>query len=162
LNPPEIDERDRSAEARERLRTIVSQSGRFLDACCFKEYVDLFEKGGTYILEAHSAEIGRNMVWLSLDQSGLTSLFEEWPSHVHDGSSRKHLIAVDEINFERSSATVHSTFVVFCTDQTGRTELYCIGTYEDQFSRAETGWKLAARRVKLETRVLSTPTPIPI
>lgn len=102
------------------------------------------------------------MVWLSLDRAGLEALFAELPSHVHDESSRKHLITVDQVLLEQGSAVVHSTFVVYRTDQSGRTELFCVGTYEDQFLGAETHWEITARRVRLETRLLSTPTPVPL
>jgi hypothetical protein len=84
------------------------------------------------------------------------------PSHIHDESTRKHLITVDEINLGQGTATVYSTFAVFRTDEKGRTELFCVGTYEDQFSGEKTHWKLTARRVTVETRFLSTPTPLPL
>jgi 3-phenylpropionate/cinnamic acid dioxygenase small subunit len=151
-----------STEVRDRLRAIVTQSGRLLDSERFNEFVDLFDKEGIYTLEAHSTEIGRDMTWLSLDQRGLKSLFEEWPRHVHDESSRKHLITVDDVQLEDGVAAVLSTFVVFRTDESGRTELYCVGSYEDRFSGKGMDWKLSARKVRLDTRLLSTPTPIPL
>jgi 3-phenylpropionate/cinnamic acid dioxygenase small subunit len=157
-----MDENHNSAEIRDRLRAIVSQSGRLLDSGRFNDFVDLFDGEGTYVLEAHSAEIGRDMIWLSLDRAGLSALFEEWPSHIHDESSRKHLITVDDISLSGGTAAVYSTFVVFRTDEGGRTELFCVGSYEDQFSGSGIEWKLTARKVRLETRFLSTPTPIPL
>jgi 3-phenylpropionate/cinnamic acid dioxygenase small subunit len=102
------------------------------------------------------------MVWLSLDQAGLKALFDEWPSHIHDESRRKHLITVDEIELAPGTATVYSTFAVFRTEENGRSALFCIGNYEDQFLGQLTHWKLTARRVTVETRFLSTPTPIPL
>jgi len=147
---------------RESIRVLVARSGRLLDDACFSEYIDLFSADGHYLLEAHSAEIARDMVWLSLDRAELADLFREWPLHVRDGAKRTHLITVDEIAFAGANANVFSTFTVFRTDEKGCSELYCVGRYEDEFETVAATWKLRKRRVRLETRLLVTPTPLPI
>jgi len=146
------------------IRTLVARSGRFLDEGRFADYLDLYAEDGSYQLEAHAAEIGRDMVWLSLNRAELAELFREWPLHVRDEAVRTHLATLEEITLGRGDAlaTALSTFAVFRTDEKGRSELYCVGHYEDEFEAIAGVWKLRHRRVRLITRLLVTPTPLPL
>jgi 3-phenylpropionate/cinnamic acid dioxygenase small subunit len=142
------------------IRTLVMRSGRFLDEGRFSDYVGLYAEDGRYQLEAHAAEIDCDMVWLSLSRAELAELFCEWPLHVRDEAVRTHLVTVDEIALP--GATAFSTFAVFRTDEKGRSELYCVGRYEDEFEASTGEWKLRRRRARLVTRLLVTPTPLPV
>jgi len=147
---------------RESIRTLIARSGRLLDAGRFAEYVELFAADGRYQLEAHSSEIGRDMVWLSLDRAELADLFREWPLHVRDAATRTHLIAIDEIELDGTHARALSTFAVYRTDERGRSEFYCVGRYEDELRADAAAWKINRRSARLETRLLVTPTPLPV
>ncbi len=74
------------------------------------------------------------MVWLSLDRAELADLFREWPLHVREAATRTHLIVVEEVSFAGTAANAFSTFTVYRTDEKGRSELYCVGRYEDELS----------------------------
>jgi 3-phenylpropionate/cinnamic acid dioxygenase small subunit len=147
---------------RESIRALIARSGRLLDEGRFADYVELFATDGQYLIEARSAEIGRDMVWLSLNRTELAELFREWPLHVRDAATRTHLIAVDEISFAGADAHAFSTFTVYRTDERGRSEFYCVGRYEDQLCSEATVWKIKRRSARLETRLLVTPTPLPV
>ena len=142
----------------------MARSGRFLDEGRFADYLELYAEDGRYQLEAHAAEIGRDMVWLSLNRAELAELFREWPLHVRDEAVRTHLANLEEVTLARADAAANalSTFAVFRTDETGRSELYCVGRYEDELEAVAGAWKLRRRRARLITRLLVTPTPLPL
>ena len=147
---------------RESIRALVARSGRLLDDERFEDYLALFAAEGQYLLEATSAEIGRDMMWLSLNRAELADLFQEWPLHVRDPAARTHLVAVDEISVDGAAGRAFSTFTIYRTDERGRSEFYCIGRYEDDVCTEGTAWKIKRRRARLITRLLVTPTPLPV
>ena len=69
-----------------------------------------------------------------------------------------------EIDFSDGGdrADVLSGFAVFRTDIDGRTEVYAVGNYADTLRRTDDGWRIATRRVIVETRMFRTPTPTPL
>ena len=150
------------AENIEAIRRLVAQSARRLDSGLFSDYVDLFTDDGTYVLQADSTEIGSTMIWLDLSLDELSALVEESPQHVHDLAGRTHMVTVDDVQIDGETATGRSTFAVFRTDQSGRSEVYAVGYYDDQLRRQSDGWRIAARRVRSQTRMFRTPTPMPL
>lgn len=149
-------------EEYERIRAAITRSVRFLDSGRYDEFVSLFARDGTYKMEAVSAEIGKAMTWMALGKDGLRTLFKEYPHHVRDKASRTHLVTPEEIQVDAATATALSTFAVFRTDLNGHSALYAVGAYEDDFVREEGDWKFRSRRVRLETRQFTTPTPLPL
>ena len=147
---------------RESIRLLIARSGRLLDDERFAEYVELFTTDGHYLLGTTSAEIGRDMVWLSLNRAELADLFREWPLHVRDPAARTHLVAVDEISIDVATARAFSTFTIYRTDERGRSEFYCVGRYEDDLCADGAVWKIRRRRAHMITRLLATPTPLPV
>lgn len=152
------------AEDREAIRLLTSRSVRFLNAGRFSDFIDLFAPDGRYVLEADSAEIGKTMTWLDLSRDELNALLEESPQHVHDLAARKHMVTVEELDFtaDRDAASTLSSFSVFRTDIDGRTEVYAVGSYEDSLVRIDDEWRIAHRRVRVQTRMFRTPTPTPL
>ena len=153
-----------ATEDREGIRTLTSRSARFLNEGRFADFIALFAEDGRYLLEAESAEIGKRMTWLDLSSVELDALLEESPQHVHDLAGRKHMVTVEEIDFSDGGdrADVLSGFAVFRTDIDGRTEVYAVGNYADTLRRTGDGWRIATRRVIVETRMFRTPTPTPL
>ena len=146
----------------DRIRALVSRAARYLDAGVYDEFLDLFIEDGRYCIEAASAELGRQMTWMDLDRSELAALFKEYPDHVVDKATRLHLVSTDEAEVADDSGTALSTFAVFRTDLHGASALYAVGHYEDVFVRQGQTWKLRSRKVRLETRKLTVPTPLPL
>ncbi len=149
------------AETRERLRGLVSRSGRLLDDGAWADYVALFADGGRYAMTARTPELPEPMTWMTLTRDELSSLFESLPSHEWDLGERLHLIAVDEIELAEA-ATVRSTFCVLRIDGSGRQELYASGRYTDRWEPDGDGWKLAEREARVANRLWSAPSPIPL
>jgi len=146
----------------DRIRALVSRTARFLDAAVYDQFLDLFTDDGRYRIEAMSAELGKQMTWMDLDRSELAALFNEYPDHVVDKATRLHLVTTDEVEIADDSGTALSTFAVFRTDQHGASALYAVGRYEDAFVRLGQTWKLRSRKVRVETRQFTVPTPLPL
>ena len=146
----------------DRIRALVSRTARFLDAAVYDQFLDLFTDDGRYRIEAMSAELGKQMTWMDLDRSELSALFKEYPDHVVDKATRLHLVTTDEVEIADDSGTALSTFAVFRTDQHGASALYAVGRYEDAFVRLGQTWKLRSRKVRVETRQFTVPTPLPL
>ena len=150
------------AEEREAVRGLIARSGRLLDDEAFDAYVDLFTPEGEYVMKGYSPEIGRETTWLSADREELSRLLEELAEHVRDPATRVHLVSVDEMDLNGEAATAISTFVVVRTDRRGESALYAVGRYEDELVRRDGAWRLDRRTVRVQTRMLPTPTPTPI
>ena len=144
------------------IRTLVSRAARLLDAGDYDEFVALFTDDGRYRIEAVSAELGKPMTWMDVDRSELAALFKEYPDHVVDKATRLHLVTTDEVEIAGDSGTALSTFAVFRTDLHGASALYAVGRYEDAFVREGQTWKLRSRKVRVETRQFTVPTPLPL
>ena len=146
----------------DRIRALISRAARYLDRGAYEQFLDLFTEHGRYCIEAVSAELGKQMTWMDLDRSELASLFKEYPDHVVDKATRLHLVATDEVEITEDSADAVSTFAVFRTDLHGASALYAVGHYEDAFVRQGQTWKLRSRKVRLESRQFTVPTPLPL
>lgn len=149
-------------EQREHIRARVALSVRLLDACAFDDFVALFAPDAEYAIEVATPEIKRDSTWLRADRTELARLLSESPQHIHDLAARFHLVTVDKIDIERETASSLSRFVVVRTDLQGRSNVYAVGTYEDEWIAREEGWMIARRIVKLQTRMMEAPTPMPL
>jgi 3-phenylpropionate/cinnamic acid dioxygenase small subunit len=146
----------------DRIRALVSRAARVLDAGAYEQFLDLFTDDGRYRIEAVSAELGKPMTWMDLDCLELAALFKEYPDHIVDKATRLHLVTTDEVEIAGDSGHALSTFAVFRTDLHGASALYAVGHYEDVFVRKGQTWKLKSRKVRLETRQFTVPTPLPL
>ena len=149
-------------EQRERIRARVARSARSLDACDFDGYIALFAEGAEYAMEVATPEIKRDSTWLRADRAELARLLSESSQHIHDLAARFHLVTVEEIDIERGKASSLSRFVVVRTDLQGRSHVYAVGTYEDEWIAGDESWMIARRTVRLQTRMMEAPTPMPL
>jgi len=149
-------------EERELVRALVARSARLLDHGRWNEFVDLFAREGTYLLQARSDETGNDMTWLEANRGELSTLFKEYPQHVRDKAHRTHLVAPEEIEISLGVAKALSTFAVFRTDLAGQSALYAVGHYEDELVLEDGAWKLRCRKARVTTRQFTTPTPMPL
>ena len=149
-------------DGREQVRALVTRSAQLLDRGLYQEFVDLFASDGTYVLEAKSDEVGKEMTWLEADRGELAELLKEYRKYVRDKAYRTHLVAPDEIEISHNAGKASSTFAVFRTDLSGNSTLYAVGHYEDDVVFEDGRWKLKRRKARLVTRQFSTPTPMPL
>lgn len=149
-------------EQRERIRGLVVHSARLLDAEAFDDYVALYAAGAEYAIEVASPEIKKTATWLRADRDELGRLLSESSQHIHDRAARFHHVNVDEVEIDGDTASSRSSFIVVRTDPHGRSGLYADGSYDDAWVRRDEGWLIARRTVLLRTRMLDTPTPMPL
>jgi 3-phenylpropionate/cinnamic acid dioxygenase small subunit len=147
---------------REEIRSVIAKSGRLLDRGGFTAYLELYTADGRYSMEAKNEEIGRDTVWMRLTRTELASLLKELPQHVRDKAHRTHMVTTDEIALSGASAKAVSTFAVFRTTLVGETAVYALGSYEDELVAENGAWKIKSRVARVETRSLTTPTPLPL
>jgi len=149
-------------EEHELARALVTRAARLLDSGRYEEFVDLFSRDGSYVLQARSDELGKDMTWLTANRDELTALFKEYPQHVRDKAHRTHLVAPEEIEISPGMGRAVSTFAVFRTDLSGESTLYAVGHYEDELVVEDGAWKFKCRKTMVMTRQFSTPTPMPL
>jgi 3-phenylpropionate/cinnamic acid dioxygenase small subunit len=152
----------RDVSDHERIRALVARTAQLLDDGRYEEFLQLFTDDGTYSMQAVSAELGKEVTWMALDRSELSQLFKEYPEHVVDTASRLHLVTTAGIELGDGAANAVSTFAVYRTDLHGASALYAVGRYEDDFVLRGEVWKLRSRRVRLQTRQFTVPTPLPL
>jgi 3-phenylpropionate/cinnamic acid dioxygenase small subunit len=146
----------------DRVRALISRAARCLDDGLYDDFLNLFTNDGKYSIEAQSAELGRQLTWMALGRSELAALFKEYPDHVTDTATRLHLVATAEVEIDNGAGRAISTFAVFRTDIHGASSIYAVGHYEDELVVEERSWKLKNRKVRLQTRQFTVPTPLPL
>ncbi len=151
-----------SAEERERVRDLITRSVRLLDAGAFADFIALFAPGAIYSMTSFSPEIGRDSVWLELERDELGQLLATSWEHIHDLAARTHFVTVEDFQRVGQEIRARSSFIVFRTDEVGRTGFYAIGSYDDSISGQDQALKITARRVRVQTQLLPVPTPMPL
>lgn len=153
-----------TAAIRAQVEELVYQSALFLDARDFDGYLGLCDPDYRYVITTHSPEIRQEMVWLDHDREGLKTLLETLPRHNSDHSplSRHVTVYTIDVDAAQASAVVTSALQVFRTAlDGGATELFAVGKIRDRVRLSDAGARLAARQIKLDTRMLGIGTHIP-
>lgn len=148
-------------EEREALRALVHRSARLLDDGAHTAWLDLLAPDFTYSVETPAPETGGTNVWMALDRAELVGLFTEAPDHVWNIGQRSRLVAVDLIEAVADGVATSATLAVFRTDDEGRSALQAVGRYDDVWRVSGASFLLARRTVRLATRLLPQPSPLP-
>lgn len=149
-------------QAQETLGRLIHLSGRLLDQQDFEKYAALYADAGEYRLVTKAPEVAQPMTWVLFSRDELGALFDSASQHVWNTGERNHLITVEEIDIQGDTAQSKAGFCVFRTSQDGATEIFAVGRYEDRWQRAGNDWRLLQRLVHLQTRLLASPSAIPI
>ena len=138
---------------REAIRDLIQASGALLDQERFGEWIALFTDDAVYELLSDSPELGQPSPWLDLDRASLAQYLDEIPERVRYRDRRLHLITTIATAVEGDTATADSHVVVFRTGPDGATACEAAGRYHDTLVRRDGQWRIARRRVALDTRV---------
>jgi p-cumate 2,3-dioxygenase subunit beta len=138
---------------REAIRDLIQRSGALIDDERFEEWLALFTPDGRYELSTASPELRGRSPWLSIDRPGLAAYLGEMDQRVRYRDRRRHLIATVRIEIKGDEATVESHLAVFRTCPAGRTQCEASGRYTDSLVRQDDGWRIAWRRVELDTHI---------
>jgi ketosteroid isomerase-like protein len=126
-------------EAREEIRAILVDYGRFLDAGDFEGYVGLFAADGAWVGGFGTFE-GRDAIRGMLEDNMTPGPRERLTS--------LHLVSNEIIEVEGESARAVSKWFFIAPDADGRPRFAFAGRYEDDFVREGGSWRIA-RRVAL-------------
>lgn len=154
-----------NAELRETLRDLVHASARCLDDQRFDDYLALYTPAGEYRLQVSAPELDTAMVWMAMNREELRARLASAASHewqIYASVALDRLVAVDSLSINADIATTSATLAAYATDDDGRSRLYAVGRYDDRWEQQAGQWQLAQRIVHLRTRLLDTPTPLPL
>jgi methanesulfonate monooxygenase small subunit len=153
-----------TSEQRHAIEELVYRSCLALDAKDWKGFLDLCDSTFRYSITAFSPEIRKDMTWLDHDREGFATLLNNLPKHNSDHSplTRHATVYTVDLDAGRNEAKVVSALQVFRTMlDGGATELFAVGHFHDTVKIGSRGPKLAARNVRLDTRLLGYGYHIP-
>jgi 3-phenylpropionate/cinnamic acid dioxygenase small subunit len=146
----------------EAIRALIQRTAMLLDEEKLAAWVELFDAQGTYELAAYSTEIRRWMTWQLSDRGELEKMLKEVDEHVRDPARRRHIIGIPLIAIDGDRADATSQFSLFRTSPEGQSALYMVGCYKDRLVRRKQGWRYAAHKVIVDTRMLDSFTHTPV
>lgn len=137
---------------------LIAASCLALDEERFEDFLALCTDGFRYAIEAHSAEIDKDMTWLAVDRDGLAGLFSSLPRHVRFEGQLMRQPGMPVIRPDADRIGVHAATPVMIhqTDLDGETRLLAVCRYHDHWSADRDTPLLRERRVRLHTRVFET------
>ncbi len=155
---------DKIAIERE-LDALVHALARYQDESQFDQYLDCFTADGEYRIEVDAPEVRKTMVWMNMSRDELEKRLNSLAAHewqIVKVNEQTRQVTVDVINVEDDRAQLSSTLSLFITDELGSTALYAVGRYDDRWEHQNGRWLLAQRVMKLKTRLLEPPSPLPL
>jgi 3-phenylpropionate/cinnamic acid dioxygenase small subunit len=143
---------------------LIHASAHYLDQHNFDAYVDLFADDGEYVMVTLAPELPKPMTWMQRSKTELAERFDAAPKHEWQimQQDQTRLISVNLLEVRNDTASSISNFVVYNTDEQGRSSCFAVGCYEDSWSMEDEKWLMLQRKVVLKTRLLSSPSALPL
>ena len=146
------------------LTRLLHSSTRMLDDKNYDAFLELFASEGEYSITCLTPELDEKMIWMKVSRSEIDARLNAMNEHewqiAHVEQTR--ILSVDTIDIGENSSNTSSSFSLYHTDQQGRSELYVLGRYEDEWQYLSNRWVLVKREVALRTRLLKMLSPLPI
>jgi 3-phenylpropionate/cinnamic acid dioxygenase small subunit len=153
-----------SLEHQMQLTRLLHSSTRLLDDQNYDGFLQLFTSEGEYSITCLTPELAEKMIWMKATRSEIDERLKAMNEHewqiAHVEQTR--ILSVDTIDIGKNTSNTSSSFSLYQTDQQGRSELYVLGRYEDEWQYVSKRWYLAKREVALRTRLLKMLSPLPI
>ncbi len=153
-------------KTRNTLIQLLHQSARCLDDDNYSDFIKLFAADGEYIISSRAPELAEKMIWMRRSRDELEERLAAVSQHEWEiaGIEQSRILSVDSVTVTVTGKSAHSssTFSLFHTDTQGRSELYVVGRYEDEWTAADAQWLLSRREVQLKTRLLKLLSPLPV
>lgn len=138
----------------ENIRRVIYGSSMLLDAEDFKGFLKKCGENFNYRISAYSPEIGKEMIWLNHDRSGLKGMISMLPKHVRMKGTFKRHVSVYEIEQNEDKVKALSSVLLIYTDPNGASKLFASGQYRDVLDISTGEPQLVNREVRLDTREL--------
>lgn len=154
------------ADAREAITDLLERYAHALDDGDAEAWSGFFELDGVYqVTTRENVEAGRPIGIVLCEGRGMmddrikalriANIFE---SHTH-----RHVLGRPVLQArEDGSVQARSSFVIYRTMYTGQTEVFATGVYDDVLKPHQQEWKIAARRVVLDSRMVDTLMVYPL
>ncbi|NKB38122.1 MAG: hypothetical protein GKR93_13325 [Gammaproteobacteria bacterium] len=150
--------------SRDTLIQLLHLSARYLDDSNHTSFLELFTKDGEYLISSYAPELADKMIWMRRSRDELEDRLAAVNEHEWEiaGIEQTRVLSVDVVSVTDNSARSSSSFSLFHTDAEGRSELYAVGRYEDEWAATKSVWLLSRREVQLKTRLLKLLSPLPV
>lgn len=154
------------ADAREAITDLLERYAHALDDGDAEAWSGFFELDGVYqVTTRENVEAGRPIGIVLCEGRGMmddrikalriANIFE---SHTH-----RHVLGRPVLQArEDGSVQARSSFVIYRTMYTGQTEVFATGLYDDVLKPHKQEWKIASRRVVLDSRMVDTLMVYPL
>jgi 3-phenylpropionate/cinnamic acid dioxygenase small subunit len=160
-------------ETRQQVVELIHDAGMAMNAEEWQAFLALCEpQGFRYRITNYSPEIRRTQCWMDRDFKGLKSVIELLPKHNTDHSPLVRHATVCKVLVDEASgeARAHTQVAIYRTEldganshfDSGRTQLWAIGHYEDRVRTGEGGARLLERNVVLDTRQIDIGSHLPL
>lgn len=155
------------------MSSTADQIADFLERYChtlddglFEEWSAYFEEDASYLVTTRQnveANMpigivlceGRGMMDDRIKALRIANIFE---NHTH-----RHVVGRPLIEpKDDGQCAVRSSFVIYRTMHTGQTEVFATGRYDDVLKPGPQGWRIAQRRVVLDSRMVDTLMVYPL
>lgn len=148
-----IQQRVAALEAKEEIRALMQNYGRFVDDRNWEAFADLFATdGGTWDGGMGVAKGRDQIIKMMEDSIGSTNT-----SSRGDGYSNLHLLSNEIITVDGNKAEAISKWVFVMTATEGGPDVVFIGRYLDQFVNENGLWKFKNRKVLADITSPITP-----
>ncbi len=146
------------------LERAIHALARYQDGQDFAAFLGVMLEDSNYLVTARAPELRQEMTWMQLTkqelEKRLASLAEhEWEIGQLDQS---RLISINNIEKIHEKTRTSSNFAIYNTDEKGKTSLYAVGVYEDEWVLQKDTWRLKHRQVVLKTRQIYPLSPLPL
>ena len=135
------------------IERLVRRSCLLLDEERFDDYLDICTSDFRYAIKTYSAEIRREMTWLSTTREQLADLFAGLPEHVRSGDVLHRQAVIEDLEIVGGEASTRAAVTIHRTDVHGLTRLFAVGRYHDRVRIDGNRPLLRERTVRLQTRV---------
>lgn len=146
------------------IERLIFRTTQMLDAEDFNGFMAHCDEHFEYRITTHSPELGKDMVWLEHDRTGMQGLFKNLPLHVRMRGRFKRHVSIYDVSRQTGTdeASVVSSVLLVFTDESGVSRLFAAGAYNDTVIDGPDGPRLARREVVLDTRDLSPGMHVPV
>lgn len=133
-----------------------------LDGGDMAGYLASFLPHANYRLTALVPELDTINTWLDLDRPALERLVLSAGQHVWNTGQRRRILGQSRLWTDSHGIGAETGVAIYRTDEHGHTHLYAVGRYVDLWQGSGTGWYLADRECRLDSRQLSPPSALPL
>ena len=146
------------------LEQAILNTGRFLDERDYEAFQGLMLDEAEYLVTAQAPELKQEMTWMQLGKQELAHRLESLHEHEWEIArfEQTRLISINNVDKTGQIARTSANFAIYHTDESGRSSLYAVGSYKDQWCQLDGTWRLKRRQVVLKTRQIYPLSPLPL